>query len=136
VSQRLKLDASEAAPLWRQVEDGVRQLVGSRVWTPGAAVPSVRTLAAELLINPATVSKAYQRLVDAGILIVKRGEGTFVSPQAPTLSRAARHTALREAADRFVAYSASIGADAAEAQLVIREAFDRQPRDIAAGGKR
>ena len=126
--QRIKIDPRDAAPLWRQVEDGVRQLVGSGVWAPGAAVPSVRALATELLINPATVSKAYQRLVDGGVLVGKRGEGTFVSERAPTLSRTARLNALRDAADRYAAFAASIGADAGEATLMIREAFERQPK--------
>jgi DNA-binding transcriptional regulator YhcF (GntR family) len=48
-----------AAAIWRQLEEAVRHLVGSSVWEPGMSVPSVRVLAAELLVNPATVAKAY-----------------------------------------------------------------------------
>jgi GntR family transcriptional regulator len=135
--QRLRIDPREAAPIWRQVEDGVRQLVGGGVWPPGAAAPSVRALAAELLINPATVAKAYQRLVDDGVLVVKRGEGTFVAAQPPVPTRAARLTALRQAADRYVAAATAQGAEAGEAIVMIREAFDRAPRGYAVeGGKR
>ncbi len=41
-------------------------------------MPSVRELARALRVNPATVSKAYRRLTEAGLLTVRRGEGTFV----------------------------------------------------------
>src|SRR5687768_9117436 len=76
VKGKLKLDPSSATPLWRQLEESIRQLVGSGAWGPGSAVPSVRVLAAELLVNPATIARAYQRLVDLGVLVVRRGEGT------------------------------------------------------------
>ena len=57
-----------AAPIWRQISDGMRRLVASGVLPAGTAVPSVRELARELRVNPATVSKAYQLLVADGAL--------------------------------------------------------------------
>ena len=73
------------APIWSQIEEGVRHLVASGALRPGDAVPSVRDLARELRINPNTVAKAYQRLVDAGILETRRGEGTFVAERPPAM---------------------------------------------------
>ena len=70
---------------------------------PGAAVPSVRDLARELKVNPMTVSKAYQRLSEAGVFEVKRGEGTFVAQAPPVMRRAETTRTLREAAGRYVA---------------------------------
>ena len=83
MSRALSVDPSDAVPLWKQIEENVRRLVASGALRPGAAVPSVRDLARDLSINPATVAKGYQRLVDAGILSVKRGEGTFVADKPP-----------------------------------------------------
>ncbi len=98
------------------------------------AVPSVRALAAELLVNPATIAKAYQRLVDLGVLIVRRGEGTFVAPRPPILARAERGRTLRQAAEKFAATTALIGADPEEAFAALRVAFDDYVR-VSAGGK-
>ena len=81
--EALRVDPGDAVPIWRQIEEGLRRMVASRALPPGSPVPSVRDMARELRVNPATVSKAYQRLVDAGILAVKRGEGTFVAEGAP-----------------------------------------------------
>ena len=97
----LRIDPSSATPIWSQIEDGLRRLVASGALKPGAAVPSVRDLASDLRINPATVAKAYQRLTDAGVLTVRRGDGTYVADAPPAMSKAERARILREAAGRF-----------------------------------
>ena len=113
----------------------MRQLVGSGAWEPGAAVPSVRALAAELLVNPATVAKAYQRLVDLGVLVVRRGDGTFVAPRPPILARSERTRTLREAAERYATVTATIGAEPEEALQVLKDVFGTYTR-VSVGGKR
>ena len=134
VRTALKLDPRSATPLWRQLEESIRQLVGSGGWEPDSPVPSVRTLAAELLVNPATIAKAYQRLVDLGVLVVRRGEGTFVAPRPPILARAERTRTLREGAEKYAALTATIGAEPAEAIAALREVFGSYTR-VSAGGK-
>ena len=79
MTKLLNIDPAAAAPIWRQIEDEVRRQVASGRLQPGAAIPSVRELSKSLRVNPATVSKAYQQLTDAGLLEVRRGEGTFVA---------------------------------------------------------
>jgi GntR family transcriptional regulator len=131
---KLKLDPKSATPLWRQLEESVRHLVGSGAWAPDMAVPSVRALAAELIVNPATIAKAYQRLVDLGVLVVRRGEGTFVASKPPILARAERTRALREGAEKYAALTATIGAEPEEAFKALEVAFDGYAR-VSAGGK-
>ena len=134
MTRKLKLDPTSATPLWRQLEESVRQLVGSGAWEPGTAVPSVRVLAAELLVNPATIVKAYQRLVDLGVLVVRRGEGTFVAARPPILARAERGKTLRAAAEKYAATTSLIGAEPEEAFAALRDAFGNYIR-VSAGGK-
>ena len=83
MSRSLTVDPGDAAPIWRQIEQGVRRLVASGALRPGSPVPSVRELSLELRVNPATVAKAYQRLTQAGVLAMRRGEGTFVADSPP-----------------------------------------------------
>lgn len=119
----LHIDPRDAVPLWRQIEEGVRRLVLSRAVAPGAAVPSVRDLARDLRVNPATVAKAYQRLVDAGVLESRRGEGTFVAEGAPTLRAKERRQALQEGALRLASLALTAGADLGEAEEALRRAW-------------
>lgn len=111
----LTIDPSDAAPIWRQIEEGLQRLVASGVLVAGGPVPSVRDLAKELQVNPATVAKAYQRLSDAGVFTVKRGEGTFVSDSPPTKKKYERIKMLKEAAMRYAVVAATIGATGEEA---------------------
>ena len=115
MSRGLSVDPSDAVPLWKQIEENVRRLVASGALKPGAAVPSVRDLARELSINPATVAKGYQRLVDAGILAVKRGEGTFVAEKPPAISRGDRDKELEGGALRYASLAVTLSASNEEA---------------------
>ncbi|HQQ77524.1 MAG TPA: GntR family transcriptional regulator [Thermoanaerobaculia bacterium] len=115
MSRGLSVDPTDAVPLWKQIEENVRRLVASGALKPGAAVPSVRDLARELSINPATVAKGYQRLVDAGILAVKRGEGTFVAEKPPAISRGDRDKELEGGALRYASLAVTLSASNEEA---------------------
>ena len=120
-----RIDPRDAVPIWKQIEDALRRLVAAGALAPGAAVPSVRDFARDLGVNPATVSKAYQGLCDAGVLEVRRGAGTFVSGAPRPRLRGERTRELREAAGRYVAVSATIGADLDEALEHVRGAWPK-----------
>jgi GntR family transcriptional regulator len=121
----IRIDPADAVPLWKQVEEGIRARIASGWLAPGAPVPSVRELARELRINPATVARAYQGLVEAGLLSIRRGEGTFVSEAPPSVPRGERNRLLREGADRYAALGRTIGAAPDQAIREVAAAFAR-----------
>jgi GntR family transcriptional regulator len=73
---------NEGQPIYRQLRDRVIASILDGVLSEGDALPSVRTVAAEFTVNPLTVLKAYQQLVDEGLVETKRGRGMFVQPGA------------------------------------------------------
>ena len=111
----LHVDFASATPIWSQIEEGIRRLIASAALPPGGAVPSVRELARDLRVNPATVAKAYQRLAEAGVLAVRRGEGTFVADEPPAMARAERTRVLKDGATRYAALASSLGATSDDA---------------------
>jgi len=119
----LDIDPAAAAPIWRQIEDGMRRLVASGRLEAGAAVPSVRELARTLRVNPATVSKAYRRLTDAGLLTVRRGEGTFVAELSAAVLTGLRRRLLLDGAAAYVGVATSVGADRDEAARAVEESW-------------
>lgn len=123
MSRNLRIDPADSRPIWRQIEEGMRHLVASGALLAGAPVPSVRDLARDLQINPATVSKAYQRLTDAGVLTVRRGEGTYVSDAPPKLPDAERSRRLLQGALRYASLAVTIGAGPDEAAGTLEEAW-------------
>lgn len=66
-------------PIYRQLRDRVVAMILEGVLTDGDALPSVRNVAAEYRLNPLTVLKGYQELVDEGLVQKKRGRGMFVN---------------------------------------------------------
>jgi GntR family transcriptional regulator len=123
-----RIDPSDATPIWSQIEEGLRRLVASGTLKPGAMVPSVRDLARELRINPATVAKAYQRLSDAGVLTVRRGDGTYVADKPPAMGRGERARVLREAAVRYASLAATLGVTETEAAEALQAAWRKGGR--------
>jgi GntR family transcriptional regulator len=78
----VNLDPRDARPLYLQIMDEVRRALVLGTLRPEDPLPSVRELAAELTVNPRTVSQAYGELEREGVVYVRRGQGTFVSPGA------------------------------------------------------
>lgn len=119
------INPTDAAPIWQQIEEGVRRMITVGALEPGAAVPSVRDLARDLRVNPNTVSRAYQRLTEGGVLVVRRGEGTYVADHPAQAKRAERSEKLRDAATRYAGTALAIGASLDDAVTEIESAFER-----------
>lgn len=73
---------SDHLPIYRQLRDRVIEMMLEGVLFDGDALPSVRSVAAEYRLNPLTVLKGYQELVDEGLVETRRGRGMFVSEGA------------------------------------------------------
>jgi GntR family transcriptional regulator len=129
MARSLHVDAASSTPIWSQIEEGVRHLVASGALSAGGPVPSVRELARELRVNPATVAKAYQRLTDAGLLTVKRGEGTFVAAAPPAMAAAERRRELGLGATRYAALASTLGSTQDEAAALLASAWKRLSGD-------
>lgn len=69
---------NEDQPIYRQLRDRVITMILEDILGDGDALPSVRNVAAEYRLNPLTVLKGYQELVDEGLVEKKRGRGMFV----------------------------------------------------------
>src|SRR5512147_2590288 len=69
-------------PIYLQLRDRVVAMILDGVLKEGDSLPSVRTVSAEYRLNPLTVLKAYQQLVDEGLVEKRRGLGMFVAPGA------------------------------------------------------
>ena len=73
---------SDGAPIYRQLKERVVAMMLDGELKPGDALPSVRQVAADYQLNPITVSRAYQELVDEALVEKRRGLGMFVTEEA------------------------------------------------------
>ena len=86
---------NEDQPIYRQLRDRVVAMILEGVLGDGDALPSVRNVAAEYRLNPLTVLKGYQELVDEELVEKKRGRGMFVN-------EGARDQLLKDERQRFL----------------------------------
>jgi GntR family transcriptional regulator len=76
---------NDGQPIYRQLHDRVVAMILDGVLKEGDPLPSVRNVAAEYRVNPLTVLKGYQQLVDEGLVETKRGRGMFINEGARSL---------------------------------------------------
>jgi GntR family transcriptional regulator len=86
---------NDNAPIYRQLRDRVVAMILDGVLKQGDALPSVRQVAADFQLNPITVSKAYQELVDEALVEKRRGLGMYIT-------EGAREALLKNERERFL----------------------------------
>ncbi len=107
--------------LYQQIVDRLKREVSEGRLRPGAALPSFRRLAEELLVSVITVKRAYEELEREGIIFRRQGLGTFVAEQGDDRSRAAKLTAAKELLREGFREAAEAGLKTAEILELARE---------------
>jgi GntR family transcriptional regulator len=85
VEHRMDKEWNDSQPIYRQLRDRVVAMILDGALKEGDPLPSVRTVAAEYRVNPITVLKGYQELVDEHLVETRRGRGMFVNAGAREL---------------------------------------------------
>jgi GntR family transcriptional regulator len=83
-------------PPYQQIKDQVKTQIAMGHLKPGEALPVIRQLAKDLVVNPNTVARAYRDLEFEGLLASKTGSGTFVTDQGLALSDQAKEEKVRD----------------------------------------
>ena len=118
---------NDSQPIYRQLRDLVVEMILDGILHEGDALPSVRNVAAEFRVNPLTVLKAYQQLVDEGFVESRRGRGMFVMDGARALLlQGERQKFLGEEWPRVYATIQRLGLKAEE---LLEAASDRPSAD-------
>ena len=105
----ISLDYRDGRPLYQQVKDSLRRMMLTGLLPPDEKLPSVRSLATQLAINPNTIQRAYRELESEGYILSVAGKGSFVA-QVDRLAEQQKKEALnafRAAAQRLRALGLS-----------------------------
>jgi GntR family transcriptional regulator len=124
VTLPLQLSQASGVPFYRQVADQLGLAIRAGVVLPGSALPSVRQLAAELLVSVITIKRAYLELERAGLIAAEPGRGTFVARQIPPLDPC---EGLRDALGEAVAQARRLGVPREQIARVFAEIFEEVP---------
>ena len=106
----ISLNYRDARPIYEQIKDGLRRLIVSGALQTDERLPSVRTLAAQLAINPNTIQRAYRELEQEGYLYSVPGKGSFAAEHREVDTQ--RRDALLRRFDETVRELRFLGVDA------------------------
>ena len=121
-------------PIYRQLRDRVVAMILDGILKEGDPLPSVRTVAAEYRVNPLTVLKGYQQLVDEGLVETRRGRGMFINAGARSLLlEGEREKFLAEEWPRVSRTIQRLGLDAKE---LLNGGSNRNPSADSAGPRK
>ena len=119
------VDPRLPTPIYAQIAEGIRVAIARGELGAGDGLPSVRHLASQLRINPATVSQAYRDLESDGLVEVRHGAGTFVSTVAGDRRARERQARLRSTVRTLFADAARLGATPADVRAAVDAEFER-----------
>ena len=120
----LNLDLQSRIPIFEQIKAGLARLIYLGVLAPDEQLPTVRSLAEQLGINPNTVQKAYQQLEAVGLIYPVAGRGSFVSKAAA--GHKERHEQLQGQLRRLADEARDAGFPESMAVLIIRESYGKR----------
>ncbi|MDO4502059.1 MAG: GntR family transcriptional regulator [Coriobacteriia bacterium] len=115
----ISIDPRDPRPLYEQVVEGFRGLILAGVLQADDKLPSVRSLATQLAINPNTIQRAYRELEAQGLTYSAAGKGSFVTAAEP--ARDQRKAELLEQFDRTAAELQDLGVTADQLALRLKE---------------
>jgi GntR family transcriptional regulator len=119
---------NDSLPIYRQLRDRVVAMILEGVLNDGDPLPSVRSVAAEYRLNPLTVLKGYQQLVDERLVEKRRGRGMFVTEGARrALMKDERQLFLEEEWPKIAGRIQRLGFEPKE----LLDALDKMPREPA-----
>ena len=117
----IHLSSGDGVPIYLQIVNQIKYLVGSGRLTPGEELPPIRVLAERLVINPNTVARAYRELEREGVVYKRRTAGTYVSDTGSPLSRRERLKILTQRIDALLAEAHQMNIDTEEVLDLIRQ---------------
>jgi GntR family transcriptional regulator len=123
VEQKLEfsLDFKSGVPFYKQIIFQVEMAIADGRLQKGEQLPTVRSLAVDLSINPNTVARAYNEMEIRNIVITQQGSGTFISEREVSLDAIEREKILTQLTKAYITKTASYGFSLEEIQKNIQE---------------
>jgi len=123
----LVLDHHSGVPIYRQIMDQIREQILAGLLKEGEQIITVRELAAQLNVNPMTISKAYSAMETEGVLERRRGVGLFVAATHARKKLQVREAALDALLAKVVTTARQYGISKEKTQQLLDDAFETIP---------
>jgi GntR family transcriptional regulator len=129
----LTIKTGSPTPIYRQIVDQLYLAAATGTILPGDAVPSVRGLAEQLVINPNTVAKAYNELRREGVIESQPGRGMFLADRRDVLTKAERMRRIQPLLSALAEQAVMLGLDDDKLQKLLGDEMKKVGRRPASG---
>jgi DNA-binding transcriptional regulator YhcF (GntR family) len=122
----LHIDYNSGEPISRQVSSQIKLMVVSGELKPGERMPSIRELARNLKINPTTASRIYNELAHEGVLVLRRGQGAFISEETgQKLASSEISRKVEDHARTMLVEGLRLGLDFKEIKEIVKDEYNK-----------
>ena len=118
---QIQISAGDGVPIYLQIVNQIKYLAACGRLEPGAQLPSVRTLAEQLLVNPNTVARAYRELEAMGVVTPRRGAGVFLAAGISPLARREQNRILNQRIDMLLVEARHMNVDLETLVKMVRQ---------------
>lgn len=127
---QIHIQAQGGVPIYVQVMQQIKYLVASGRLAPGDELPSIRSLAEQLIVNPNTIARAYRELETQGVVEKRRTAGTFVADSGSPLARKERLRLLKERIEQLLTEAYQMGFELDEVMKLVEQSslISQQPK--------
>ena len=124
----ITIEASGFIPIYEQIKKGIKGEISLGVLKANETLPSIRDLAAELVVNPNTVARAYRELELEGLIYTRKGKASFVSENSTPLIQKEKVRLIEGVFDRAIAEARKFGLDAVEIRRIVESRLRYQEK--------
>lgn len=128
----IKIDPGGFRPIYEQIKTEMRRLAAVGAVKPNEPLPSIRDLAADLVINPNTIARAYRELEQEGLIYTQKGRGSFLTARRAQDRDRALEACVNKTLDEAIGEVRRFGLGAAE----IRKRFEERLRRAEDQGRK
>ena len=125
----IQVNFNSGEPVTRQVVAQIKWMVASGQLQPGEKLPSVRDFSKQLKVNPTTVTRIYGELSAESVIVLRQGQGAFVSTQSTTTNRAEARKQVRELIRRMLSEAVRLGMSEEAIQKLIATEIKKISKD-------
>jgi GntR family transcriptional regulator len=98
----IKIEPKSFIPIYEQIKKEIKRNISLGNLTPNEPLPSIRDMAAELIVNPNTVARAYRDLEMEGFIYKKKAKGCYISENSPSLIKKELSEILNQVFDEAI----------------------------------
>lgn len=122
----ITIDPSGFIPIYEQIKSGLKGKISLGVLKANEPLPSIRDLAAELVVNPNTVARAYRELESEGFISTRKGKASYVSDNSASLIKRERQSYIDEVFERAIFEARKFGLGEEEIRAIVESRLKAQ----------